>query len=755
MRQRTLDAVVRTLQIEQSSSDGSETETFDREDEQPESDQNVSTSDEEDREHNIAGRAQAVQKFYRRQPTLADGEETEIIRGGSNALNVEDGFTLEIVRQSGYQRRVYHCRHERMVGGVMQRCAHMVRVYDWESTAPDKRGSHRSHKFAGIQEADGTVPEADGPRCLKSRYADVYRLIARNVCTMNISIRNGCSREMFEPIWKAMEIAHTGSRPGQSPAGLLPTVSRDVMRRLIIEEGRRASDEALHDLMAARNVAICIDGGTAGSFHILEMIVNHRGKEVHLCSMDVSGETMDGKNYAKKAIEALRICDQFRIHVLCFVGDGLPAQFNGLSGDHDNSFQKLKECSGAWKKVFFMPCMLHRINLIIPHARRRYDWFSAAMQSYHDLSVALRKNETRAWLKERCPLLVVTRWVYGYDVINFIFKHRQAIRERAVGDNVRCRLIEMAYEYRQLYAPMKALVLSLSTKGVSIAHVLPCVIACIQSWHKMEFDHTGHVDQATVNERSPTLKNLRDFLMVDLAHQTIRSDVGPLLSLAYMLSYRGHHEVWIARNSESGDLSEHVRQFIPETPWIDTEKLTATDIDMGPEQWDEEEDENEVMDEDTRDTDGDPVPEEAIPNDEAKRREFIEDIGRKFLTLYADACAGIDLWQKKYMKNDDEELMTEIKRQLHTWIETPPWKVHFPELDNYSGLEAWCEVRRSGCRPDLLELAKLAEKLLSIPATEITCERSFAIQNYICTTRSRRAKHDLINARVKLMQGRG
>ena len=59
------------------------------------------------------------------------------------------------------------------------------------------------------------------------------------------------------------------------------------------------------------------------------------------------------------------------------------------------------------------------------------------------------------------------------------------------------------------------------------------------------------------------------------------------------------------------------------------------------------------------------------------------------------------------------------------------------------------------CRPDLQELAELAEKLLSIPASEITCERSFAIQNYICTSRSRRARHDLINARVKLMQGRG
>ena len=740
MRQRTLESLLRGNDISDES----------------ESDEGGPKLDTQGEGRDPDHRQARVQSFYGSgRNTVLDSssdekevEESDIVFPRNGAPCTEDGFRRESDVTSGYARQYWRCCHERTIGGVVKRCTHRVRVDYWEKQAPEKRGKHKVHVFEEEQEKDGRNGSSEAPRCLRSAYGDVYRLIARNICTMNISVENGCGVSMMRPIWKAMEICMNGKQ-SRTPQQLLPSLPREVMRHVIIKEADEAGEDQLRELMGAKNACICLDAGTAGAFHILELIVNHHGREVHLCSINLLGETMNAQNYARKALDALEMCDRFKIEILCFVGDGLPAQKNALNGRHDHAFQKLSQCKSSWKKIFFMPCMLHRINLIIPHAKTQYDWFSSAIASYHDLSVLLRRNETKSWLRERCPLFVATRWVYGYDVVNFIFKHRAEIREWATGNREHCRLVELAWDYKLLYAPMKALVLALSNKGVSLAHVFPCVTACIAKWNDIEFQTNGHVGEHRSHQK--TILHLRNYLMIDLSEQTIRSDVGPLLSLAYLLSYRGHHETWFARRSHV-DMTEEQKQYITGKPWLDTDRFMSHDIEL--DQTDTEEEESSQENDIDLSTGDNVTVGGSIDDDDAKRLDFIKVIQEKRNELYLDACKGIELWQNEYRKDTNTLTIDDLKRQLHAWMETPPWRLDFLHLEEHSGLDAWCEVARSKCRPEWAKLAELAEGILSIPASEITCERSLSIQNYICTSRSRRARHDLVSARVKLMQSR-
>lgn len=758
-RQRRIDEML------MQSSQKEEWSNSDNEDVTPE-------SVEKDKDDKEEERRRKVQNFYGKKDEPdpeSPYKNCEHIVLDSVGRGTEAGFyrVSEKDNQS-ISRWWYRCAASMVINGQMKFCDYRVRESSWLRMAPDRRGVHQAHNYTiTASDRDDEKSQSSGdPACLKGAYADVYRLLCRNVCKMNISLENGASAAMFEPIWKACEIyekqcqQRRGSRV--RPSDALKKICPQTMRRIIIKEAEEEKERQLSSLYGMNNACICIDAGTAGSLHIIEVIINHHGTEVHLCTLDVSGQSMDGKNYAQKALEILRMCQRFHIHVLCFVGDGLQAQLNGLDGTHSDAFQRLSTCPREFRSVFFFPCMLHRINLIIPHAKVKYQWFKKALDEYHQMSIALRRNDSRPIISQRCPLLVATRWVYAFDVTNFIYIHRVAIREWAGKNKTWCTLLDMVHDYRTLFAPMKALVLSLSARTANISHVYPCIMACMESWRDLEFTTNGHVT-ADKSEQT-TLKELRSFLVQDLSHQTTGGDIGKILMLAYALSHRGHAELWLARHPEL-DTPLLRRKYLRYEPWIDMHRLLARgDEDIPNETEEDTPEEDDSDDGEWQDESEIMAPEgEAedcaqFDDDDDAAAEVIDLLRRRAKGIYDLASKGIEVFQRDYRKIRDNELEDELKRELHKWLETHPADVPYRELSECGGVKAWEEVRRSseaGMGDDGLQnLACVAAVILSIPASEISCERSFSVRNYISTARSRRAKKELLTGRLVLLNGR-
>lgn len=690
----------------------------------------------------------SIADFYGLEDVFDPYKGCEFIRLESGAVGTECGFYRFRITVSGYKRWEYRCGYREKIGNRFYYCTYHRRDSSWQRTKEEVRGSHAQHHIE-INEVESCENDDKNLKCLTGPFAKVYKMLARNVCIMNMSLRNGSSLEMFQTIWGACDTYHKEKLQPKNaqklPSQMFKKISPETLRSLVIEVGSQERDNTLESLCGVENAVICLDAGLSGTSHVISMILNYRGTETHLLTLDVSGQVLNGAKYAESALKALTICQKANIHILCFVGDGLQAQVNGLSGDHTDSFQRIPRC--GFKNVFFIPCFLHKLNLTTRHAITKYVWFSEVVNAYHSLTTTLRRQDARPFLPARCPLLIKTRWVYLYDVVAFISSNEAAIKSFIPKGNPNRKLIQIAQDYQNLFAPLKALVLTLSGRQASIAWVYPCVIECIAAWRQLNFRTNGRFTCSKEDSEITWISRLRNYYICDTTRVVFENDMRYLLMLAYALSLRGHDELWFAFHPSVG--SSPNDEFRTDGKWLDWETLSIPAIGN-----DSSDDDFEDTD-DPQDDDDDETVDPSSDGDVTACATLIAEMGDN---IYDGVNRGLDVWFEKYSKESRPSIIADVKLQLVNWLNLPPSCIYRRDLVQYGGIEMWDVIRKTpGVRMGIddqcfTELAHVAVKVLSIPASEISCEREFSLHKHVMKDRCGRSGRDLIDARINILE---
>ena len=655
----------------------------------------------------------------------------------------ETGFFIyNVPRNRRGTYKMVRCRCYRMANDVKLLCKYDIRWDHWLESGRQTMADKTSHSKNAVTEPGlgahkhtfeaFTIEEAiSRPISTKLKCPEMYEKLAIFGAKTNIALDKLVSREFFDIIYTAGDYLLSQQRRNPSTpihaSEELKKIGVDRIRELVISTSDAKVTEALRKLALKKFVCICLDAGQVRRRHWLDFIVCHGETEVPFDIQDT--ENLDATRYKARAVAMLQKLREYHVHVACFVGDGLQAQINALDSTLSTSFQKSYTKSelryNEFRKIMFFPCWIHRIQLVYRHvdARSKRDetFFHETVKLMHRLATRLRKTDAQKAIGSLCPAPIETRWLFSYDIAVFIQEHRTTIRDflSSTEDLPLTDAIGPAYHIMNLLEPLRALTLVLSEKGRRACDVLPYVSQAYERLKAVEVpDHWRTIKTQMIDE----LKTL-----------TVRSTEGSMLITAYYMTLQGKY-AFMPQSLDNSDGIEAPRSFLPnihehpETIRFQSDQLANR---VGADDEPDSDSDDETHTEDTQSPDTEEAPADPIQS----------LVPRSGLNRHIEV--GLRQWGVRMQM--DSGRVTRALNQLWAFLNEPVTDIPFYGLWLTGDEAVWNANSAGGPYGDL---AEIAERVVIIPASEVSCERAISLQGYIQTKRNARSKPDLLTAKL-------
>lgn len=641
----------------------------------------------------------------------------------------ECGFLEVPVRRkdgSGFYTYL-QCKYRHLADGKYVYCKFRPRIDHFKNGRHEHKIPERQRRLEELMTGatDNPLQEIAASPC-----PDFYDALAHFAASANISLEHAICPQIFNVIWTAANwCLRNASNPAfaNMPARhIFRRVSRRTLRALIIRTADHLLADKLRILSQQTYVSVILDAGTVRHNHWLDFIIKSGSLEVPFGSHLI--DNLDTAGYCEQAITLLGKLERHGIQVSTFVGDGLPCQVHALNGRHVECFQKRRNLPNPqWQRIIFSPCWVHRVQLVYKHvykkSQRDGTRFAGVIDALHQIASKLRKPDGRKALGRVCPAPVETRWLYIYDVAKYIYEASKCVHrfltnrdDAALADN-----IGDCVHILQLLEPLRSLTNELSASDVRLGQVFPLVRAAYDRLRELQFP-----------EDKPIYSTARDELADELLAVTIRSYEGPYLVTAYLLTPEGKAEY-----------SPSTMSSVPTT------KTTLPQI-FRPAAAEEETDGTSQVR--SPDTDSATEEEEAPEQQEEPEIEPSADIQiAAGQALYLHDKAKLHRWGRMGMDQFSENMRYPKDRAVQQFLaylttditQIPNWEV----LTSGRHEMIWSLIMTEAL-PDWQYLARVAERIASIPASEVSCERSFSLRGYIQNKRNERSGEDLLQARL-------
>jgi hypothetical protein len=213
---------------------------------------------------------------------------------------------------------------------------------------------------------------------------------------------------------------------------------------------------------------------------------------------------------------------RYALSLSAVICDGCLAQKKAFSPKWRASIPRTAGDYGWMKKIFFIPCLAHRVHNAFVNAIRKNEEIKQLSEAIHAASSALVGHEIE--IGGKCPTHVSTRWIYDFDICEFLIIHKE-----------NCRLftripdeIEILFSVLQVF---KSLTLIFETSKTPLGAAYPVIRKACYALLEMKSKNK----YAEVFARS-------------LKHYTLQSVDAPLWHLAYILTRDGHEEIMKSLN---------------------------------------------------------------------------------------------------------------------------------------------------------------------------------------------------------------
>ena len=264
-------------------------------------------------------------------------------------------------------------------------------------------------------------------------------------------------------------------------------------------------------------VAISIDEGSTKKRKNLDFVLEC-AHDAHLKSYPADVQTMSNltaKEYAVAIGNGLIAIARYKINISVIICDGCLAQKKALSETWKYSVLRTAK-EEFMKKLIFIPCLCHRIQNAFSNAISKNEELNEISDHIHHLSEIFIEKESE--IGSKCPQHISTRWIYDYDICNFIKKHYE-----------KCKIItpirDELSQFHSIATIFKALSLIFEDPKTPLSSAYPIL------------QKAAYV----LEELSETIPIAKDFWR-SFIHYTIQSSDRPLWHLAYIFSLKGHEE---------------------------------------------------------------------------------------------------------------------------------------------------------------------------------------------------------------------
>lgn len=610
----------------------------------------------------------------------------------------------------------------------------------------DQRTDHHKN-YKGVHVHKTKKPLTNGPldmhlrpttTHLKSRY-DIYSKMAHFTATANLSLKNGCSDDLFQIIYSSLNYYrnHYHQYAKAPIEKIVPKIGPQKIREIMINTADQMLEKSISQLCYSKYISICLDGGQTGSRHFIDFVAWNKKSSFSIFIKDT--ENLNSKGYADLALECLNHEKILKIQskVVCFIGDGLRAQVAGLNPMSSESFQKRRGI-GNLSKILFSPCFNHRLQNAFKKTYREMKYFRDVVNKVNKLAIYLRKPSQIKVLKKICPEPITTRWQYIFNICIFLQQNIECINK--IINSEESNMFNIDFDIRiftQIIHPLRSATLIFSKNSCCLGDVYPIVIEIIKQYENLKIEIN---DEKYVTIIDKIIKNIK--------YYTTTSPEQSFILLAYVLTPQGRSAMY---KLENGVLPENEEKYVSFTEVKLPDLLTNLNEENVKEN--EEICVDALLD---------------IINEEQAQQ--IDDID-----FFKKTDDDAELEQKSDKGSTYEickiaisKLISFLKisileqqnlfQRLHEWINFAHDKIPFHEIieNNDKTMAIWEEILKTQTESyqKWKTLADIAIRLNSIAATETNCERTISLQGFIAKNRAQNSKPDLLNARLVHMQNK-
>lgn len=536
-----------------------------------------------------------------------------------------------------------------------------------------------------------------------NKEALLYRL-SLFLAQKNISTDTGASEEMYEFITYCIAygvfISHQDESPFVQAKAALPRFKNTKLSQTLIDSAKKVHIMIVNEFKKADFVAIAIDEGKVfGSCHVDFNLENPLFglKPYPFRSEQIDNQTWEG--YVTVLLNGLAPIKLAGISIGSVVCDGNKAQKKAFSFEIRATLRF--QVGYEWlKEVIFIPCLCHLTHNAYKNCVKKSPTLVPIMSTIREGAKTLRNH--REEVGALCPPFINTRWIYDYDILDFMRKHIEKCQP----------IFNIPPESEQIYdviSIFKSLVGIFEKEGTKFWRAFYYIEKALKA-----------LDELTEKENP-----YADAFKTSLFNYTLGSKDGGLWVLGYLFTREGHDDFYQRihhhRMEYQGPGLEYFQHVPSEEPDDPIQEIIQEATENAFIQQENENDEElDITEEEVADP--------AYSN-------YIES-----------AKTQLQFYMKNNMSLSDVSTQI-ILRRFNTFCDDiDPFPQY--QTDDFIGY-SWNQIGLS--HPDYKPISVLALKLLNSAVSEASCERTISAQRMIYTAKRRHSNKTTLDARLRIM----
>jgi hypothetical protein len=203
-------------------------------------------------------------------------------------------------------------------------------------------------------------------------------------------------------------------------------LTRARTRGMMVEYSRKIHDDYMTRYAQMPCVSLAVDAGTIERRHFLDIMILAPYSKIKPFLYDaVENLSLTAEDYGTVVTTAIKELHQRGVNVRSIVGDNLPAQVAALA--HWSSRSYLKQAEESYLHgIKYSPCMCHFIQLVVG------DLFTRINLSSHEtmlqtMIAVVNYPEVLRITKSRCHPLVQTRWLSRYETLTWLLSWQEPL----------------------------------------------------------------------------------------------------------------------------------------------------------------------------------------------------------------------------------------------------------------------------------------------------------------------------------------
>jgi len=549
---------------------------------------------------------------------------------------------------------------------------------------------------------------------------DLVTKIAILAGQMNLPLTFCESDEFYDlaTYFMAFGAAHIDPNQGklmEQARRIFPHRKRTFYHDVMIQTASSVHIKAMKEFQKLDYVCCAIDQGSVYGRKNVDFVLESPFSTMEpypYCTLPIQDQTAEG--YFPILNHGLGNLELFNIKLGSVVADGNRAQKKCFDITWDGSLRRLSS-HNSLKEVIFIPCLCHRVDNALKYHVTHNEDLKHIADTLHSLAAECRAHKEE--IGSICPSHVSTRWIYDYDILNFIRMNRQKIAKFT-------HLPEAFDHYFPILCICKQLIL---------------IFESSKTFHFRAFVHLERALHALTELMTEASNPFAEGFQNSLFHYTLRSRDSGVWILSYLLTKKGHDDFNLKIRGIIQEKNKKYMTFFPAPKINHVDQLEETVDDIL---------NDDIIESTSAQTEILPGLDEDVTSTEIGDHS-IEEIADTEFRSYLDSAKQF-LWQHLQNLSFGETSASQLMNHFTSYLDDPnPFRSY--QLDNPIGY-SWKQIAMSF--PRFRPIADVALRLHHSVCSEASCERMISAQKLILTARRKSSKKKPLDARLTLMRAR-